>query len=107
MIDQASLLYNQLSMIDPAFYICIPYELMGSMTDNEIDKITDFIHPALSSLRNHMKETIHYNSTNKANRDGLDSASRFKLWQLQLRLDMINGLCIQKKRHGIEKKESI
>jgi hypothetical protein len=68
LIDNAAALYTQMLLVDPAFYHCVQYRELGSLSQRQKHSLAEFIHPALSvSTMDRMLSTVRYAGSSHAN----------------------------------------
>lgn len=94
LIDNASILYAQLAMLDQRFFYCIQYERLSTLNVDEKSSFLNFIHPELLNRMDVMFSAIH-NSSGSVVSEKVASVSKnsFFHFQLESRMKLISQLC--------------
>jgi hypothetical protein len=68
LIDNAAAIYTQMLLVDPAFYHCVQYRELGSLSQRQKHSLAAFIHPALSvPTIDRMLSAVRYAGSTQAN----------------------------------------
>ncbi len=99
LVSNAEALHSQLLLVDPAFYHCMNYKSLSTLSEIEKSSFVDFIHP--ESLKqpmfNNMLNEIHMSTRQiENNTDSIFSANDYHVYQLTKRLNLIDALCTAK-----------
>lgn len=67
--DNAAALYSQLSSVDGAFYHCMHYKSLGTLSEASKAELIDFVHPVSlqQPMLDKMLTKVHYSSTSRNN----------------------------------------
>jgi hypothetical protein len=100
LIDNASLLNNQISMLDPRYFICIEYEKWKEYTISQLTEIGKFLHPRLDeetmkSMVEQIRSPSLHNNTNDETIEKFSSLHEYTIFRLSLEVEKTKQLCLR------------
>jgi hypothetical protein len=95
LLDNAAVLYSQLKLIDPKFFVCLHYHNMHNLTNVELSHMRNFLHPKIDDkLMTKMWKHIQYHehAEDPAERQKM-KPYEYSALRLEIELNRIDSLC--------------